>query len=443
MKSKVEKPPYRVPSMAEIAELEGQSGLSLASTFSGGGGSCLGHKMAGHRVLWANEMDPHAVRTYRRNFPGTMLDDRDLHVVSGQDVLLATGLGVGDLDILDGSPPCQSFSTAGRRRLDDPRGTLFGQFKRLIDELRPRAFIAENVVGMATGTMRGTFLAVLEVLRSNGYKVAVRQLDAQWLGVPQARNRLFFVGFRDDTGLDPADAFPDPLPYRYSVADACPWIVKHSGSNSIDAWRDGGKDPRTNTLDSSKDPAPTVTKMHATVSGANYVLEEKVPASFPVEVDEGYAKVNKIDLVKRPFTTIRKGRSPMIKPTRLGDVLEHATIEHVGGFGKGKSHGVDEPCPTLMKGGIAGSSSSQVLLRGTRKPSPTVTKIGGTSAAAVVVDASRKFTIPELLRIGSFPDDFEMDGPFAEQWARVGNSVPPLMMRALSTRVGRMLGGKL
>ena len=112
---RVEKPAYAIPSMSEIAELE-PNGFKVVSTFAGCGGSSLGYRMAGFRVLWANEFVDAARDVYALNArPGTIIDGRDIRNVTPEEILAATGLKVGELDLLDGSPPCASFSTAGKR----------------------------------------------------------------------------------------------------------------------------------------------------------------------------------------------------------------------------------------------------------------------------------------------------------------------------------------
>jgi DNA (cytosine-5)-methyltransferase 1 len=231
-------------------------GVRVVSLFSGCGGSSLGYRMAGCRVVWANEFIPAARDSYRTNFPQTTIDPRDIREIAGADILKATGLEVGDLDILDGSPPCASFSTAGKRSRDwgkvkpysdtkQRTDDLFLEYARLVRELRPKRFIAENVSGLVRGVGKGWFLDILAELRSAGYRVGVQLLDAQWLGVPQARQRLFFVGVRSD--LDAAPAFPRPLPYRYSVRDALPWIdrVEHANGWNGHAMQPAGKPAKT------------------------------------------------------------------------------------------------------------------------------------------------------------------------------------------------------
>lgn len=222
------KPPYRVPPMAEIAALP-HNGFDVVSTFSGCGGSCLGYRMAGFRVVWASEFVEAARETYRLNHPSSVLDGRDIRAVAPEDILKATGKAVGEIDLLDGSPPCASFSTAGKRqkgwgkvkeysdtkqRTDD----LFFEYARLVRGLRPKVFVAENVGGLVQGAAKGYFIEIMTELKAAGYRVEARLLNAEWLGVPQSRRRVIFVGVRDDLGVRPA--YPSPLPYRYSIREA-------------------------------------------------------------------------------------------------------------------------------------------------------------------------------------------------------------------------------
>jgi DNA (cytosine-5)-methyltransferase 1 len=234
------KPPYRVPTMREIEALP-WNGYRVASTFSGCGGSCLGYRMAGFRVVYANEFIEEAQRTYKANHPNSFLDIRDIRQVKPEDVMERAGVDRGELDLFDGSPPCSAFSTAGKReagwgkvkaysdkaqRVDD----LFFEYVRLVDGIRPKVFVAENVSGLVKGTAKGYFKRILAALREPGYRVSCRVLDAQWLGVPQMRQRTIFVGVRDDLGIEPAH--PEPLPYRYSLAEALEGVIAQYDPNA-------------------------------------------------------------------------------------------------------------------------------------------------------------------------------------------------------------------
>jgi len=232
------KPPYTIPTMREIRALA-WNGRRVVSTFAGGGGSSTGYRMAGFRVAWANEYVPEARATYAANYPETPLDARDIRDVQAREILAAIGLDQGELDVLDGSPPCASFSTAGARDkhwgqahaystgeaqvTDD----LFFEYVRLLRGLQPRAFVAENVSGLVKGTAKGYFKDILAALTQAGYVVRSQVLDAAWLGVPQRRARLIFVGVRRDLaerGLAPA--FPTPLAYQYTLLDALPELAE-------------------------------------------------------------------------------------------------------------------------------------------------------------------------------------------------------------------------
>ncbi len=226
------KPLYRIPTMAEVAAVP-WNGFRVASCFSGCGGSSLGYKIAGFKVVWANEFVPAARKCYRANHPGTILDRRDIREIDPKEILdaikNATPRFNGTLDLLDGSPPCSSFSSAGRREKDWGRvkkysdvrqrtDDLFAEFLRILRGVRPLTCVIENVAGLLKGVSKGTFLDVIKALADAGYRAEARLLDGQWLGVPQSRKRLIFVGVRDDLGVAPAHPFP--LPYRYCLADA-------------------------------------------------------------------------------------------------------------------------------------------------------------------------------------------------------------------------------
>lgn len=191
---------------------------TVISFFAGCGGSSLGYSMAGFRELLAVEWDDNAVETFRLNFPDVPVYHGDIGNLSVDEVLQRTGLKPGELDVLDGSPPCQGFSTAGKRVLNDPRNDLFREFVRLLRGLRPRAFVMENVSGMVKGKMKLVFVEILRELKASGYRVSARLLNAMYFGVPQSRGRMIFVGLRDDLGIAPEH--PKATAYPITVSEA-------------------------------------------------------------------------------------------------------------------------------------------------------------------------------------------------------------------------------
>lgn len=165
--------------------------------FAGCGGCTVGLQKAGFAVLGAVEIDPLACDVYHENHPKVHLWRDGIETVVGSAVLKQFGLRVGELDLLAGCPPCQGFSSVrtlnGKRRVRDRRNDLIFEFQRLVDELRPRAVMLENVPGLASDRRMTEFQSALEEL---GYCVDCAVLDAANFGVPQRRKRVILLAGR-------------------------------------------------------------------------------------------------------------------------------------------------------------------------------------------------------------------------------------------------------
>lgn len=182
--------------------------VTVISLFAGCGGSSLGYQMAGFKELLAVEWDKNAVETFQLNFPKVPVWQKDICAVTGKEILKFCKIKKGELSVLDGSPPCQGFSTAGKRIVSDARNDLFKEYSRLLRDLKPKVFVMENVSGMVKGTMKGKFLEILAELKSCGYNVKVKLMNAMWYEVPQSRERLIFIGTRNDLKIEPTYPFP-------------------------------------------------------------------------------------------------------------------------------------------------------------------------------------------------------------------------------------------
>ena len=309
---------------------------TVASVFAGCGGSSLGYSIAGYRELLAVEWDDHAAEVFRRNFLDVKLHHGDIKDVDPGML----GLRPGELDVLDGSPPCQGFSQFGHRQLDDPRNQLFRQFARLLMVWQPRAFVMENVRGLIEGIMRPLFAEMLTELKTAGYRVSARLVNASLLGVPQNRRRMIFIGMRSDLGIAPAHPAPAMRPLTVRQA-----------------WDD---------------------------------LE--APGAFKIPTGK-WAKV--------------------------------ARITEPGGQGSDA---------LAARGGRRAYYSCKRLHWD--RPSNTIVKEPG----LLHPREDRLIGIHEAARIQSFPDQFDWgDGTYEQIHARIGNSVPPLMMQAIAHEVRRSL----
>jgi len=181
---------------------------TVVSLFAGCGGSSLGYKQAGYDVRLAVEWDTGAADVYCRNFPETNIYEGDIADLTAEEALRVTALEPGELDVLDGSPPCQGFSTAGKRKFADTRNRLFEEYVRMVEVFKPRMLVMENVSGLRKGKMKLIFAEMTRALKDAGYKVSCRELNASWYGVPQDRRRLIWVGVRQDLAAMPGH--PEP-----------------------------------------------------------------------------------------------------------------------------------------------------------------------------------------------------------------------------------------
>jgi DNA (cytosine-5)-methyltransferase 1 len=186
----------------------------VISTFSGIGGSSQGYKQAGFNVVASVEFLDYQAHNYRLNHPNAKVYQGDIRQLDPLQILSEVGLSVGELDILDGSPPCSSFSTNGivskgwgkvkaygnkKQRTDD----LFFEYIRFIKAIQPKVFVAENVSGLLKGASKGMFNIFLQEFRACGYKVKAKLMNSANYGVPQSRERVIFIGVRDDLGVEP------------------------------------------------------------------------------------------------------------------------------------------------------------------------------------------------------------------------------------------------
>jgi len=417
---------YRVPTVSSIRQIP-PNGLKAVSTFSGGGGTCLGMTLAGYDVVWANDCDSHARETYTANL-GKPIDGRLLNDVTVADILSETGLKEGELDVFEGSPPCTKFSTAGRRskgwnrkeihagRKQANTEDLFFEWLRLAKGLRPKVFVAENVAGLVKGVSKGYFKDILKEMKSLGYQVTARLCDAQWLGVPQRRNRIIFIGVRDDIGRAPV--FPKPLFRQWTVRQA----IGHLLTSSSFALKN-----QPSTFDGSPDLPG------ATIAASDFSGSEKSWRRNMVEVRGDRSGYRKFAIITdEPSTTVQAAGLDNGYPTQ--HTLKIDFKDSYKSAQPSMQNVADKSSPTIRSG-----RSFQI------EQEVEVEQIVGNDQYKTI---RRHLTIPEVKRLCSFPDDYVLDGSFGKQWMRLGNAVPPMMAyhiaRAIRTGIFRRgVGGRI
>jgi DNA (cytosine-5)-methyltransferase 1 len=381
--------------MQDVHDASSQEKFKVISTFAGGGGSSTGYRLAGGKVLCINEFVEEAQRTYAENYPDTIILPGDIKELTGKDFLDATGVGVGELDILDGSPPCSAFSVAGKLSHnvnEEERVDLFGnvtiekvpgkhsdgwgqtknysdgkmveniedlffEFLRVANEIKPKVIVAENVKGLTIGEAKEYFNKILKEFENIGYDVCAQVLNSRDYGVSQTRTRVIFIAVREDVAekvglnfMTISQVFPEPEDKWIPIKDI--------------------------------------------MVGLEYD-EEEVKYLTEKFINTAYWK--------------QTGSKMPIDPEKV----------LTGGDYHPKGHHFN-----LKR-------LSQYT------PSPTITAMGSadTTAGAFHWKEPRKLTLGELKRIMSLPDDFVLTGKWNQKAERCGRMVPPRMMERIASAV--------
>ena len=370
---------YKRYTLQDTLDSEKRSLFNVLSTFAGGGGSSTGYRLAGGKILAVNEFVPEAQNTYKENYPDTTIVPGDIKELTGTYLMEQAGIKVGELDLLDGSPPCSAFSMAGsvshgegrthadafgkKKKYSDIEGVenvedLFFEFLRVAKDIKPKVIIGENVEGLTMGEAKTYFHKIQNTFEEIGYLIVAKVLDSSYFGVPQSRKRCFFIGVREDVAekvginfMTMYQLYPDKNDFRTTLGEAINDVVNEDKEeldylfDKISPERAVGK----TLMKMPKDPDKVLTGMDYHVKGHHFNLKR---------------------------SSLRK------------------------------------PCPTITAmGNLAG-------VAGTCHP---------------IED--RKFTIKELKRIMSLPEDFKLTGKLNKKSERIGRMVPPLMMKALAESV--------
>ena len=200
--------------------------LKVIELFAGAGGLALGLEKAGFETIGLVEFDKSATETLKYNRPNWNVIHDDIANVSSQDLEAIFNIKKGELDLLSGGAPCQSFSYAGKRLgLEDTRGTLFYHYALFLEKLQPKMFLFENVKGLTSHDKGQTYKTILSVFEEEGYEVQSRVLNAWDYGVAQKRERMIMIGIRKDLVNNISFEYPKVHDYKPVLRDVlldCP-----------------------------------------------------------------------------------------------------------------------------------------------------------------------------------------------------------------------------
>jgi len=378
---------------------------SLIDVFSGVGGISQGFQMMQPQegALFVPRLmvdfDLEVKETVNRNMPRVPFWQADIRQVSGKDLLQQAGLGAKDeLHVLVGGPPCQGFSYAGKRALEDERNILMLDFLRLVKETRPLCAVIENVT-MLLSAYEGQFLRdICEQFSSLGYSSIADVLIASDYGVPQLRKRAFIMAYRSDLGVLPR--FPEPTHERV-----------HSASELIEAQE-------KRRLDTSKLP---------------YVSVEEAIGDLPsLAAGEGQDMIFYSSPAQSAFQAWARNKSVAAFNHRARkhtlQYLKKISIIQEGG----RNATLDE------KERFSNNYFSQAYARLHRKGiAQTITTQFGNPGSGRYMHYRdlRSITVREAARFQSFPDTFIFYGSYSAQMRQVGNAVPPLLAKALAKQI--------
>ncbi len=357
--------------------------------FAGAGGLSLGFEQAGFDVAAAVEIDPIHAAVHEFNFPRCKTICRSVVGLSGTDIRRAAGIGDREVDVVFGGAPCQGFSMIGKRALDDPRNELVQHFMRLVLELDARYFVFENVKGLTLGQHKRFLAELIEGFREKGYDVLdpYRVLNAAEYGVPQDRRRLFLIGCRRGDGRLPV--YPEPCA-RVTVAEA---ISDLPNADSI---------PELIAHDMAKVKLRKPSIYAAKLRGE---AEDPSDFSYPRKRDPAFLT-----------SSMRTEHTPLSQ-ARFAQTA-HGKTEPVSRFHKLNPDGV---CNTLR----AGTASDRGAF---------------TSPRPIHYQYPRVITVREAARLHSYPDWFRLHSTKWHGFRQIGNSVPPLLARAVAAELIRAMG---
>lgn len=349
---------------------------SFIDLFCGCGGFTKGFSEAGFSSVFGIDVWKDATVTYKHNFPNSVAFCGDIKELSSEKIFELTKLENGDIPLIIGGPPCQGFSVAGKRIVDDERNKLYKSFVRLVDEIKPKVFVMENVpniLSIGGGIVKES---VLKDFTEIGYNVAYKILTASDYGVPQARRRAFFVGLNKDIFGEEKFEFPESQNTCVTCKDALSDLDFIGDTEILPEHSEYKIQPKSDYQKLMRKNSAMLLNHVATIH------TQKTRDIISLVPDGGNYKDLPLDL--------QQTRKVHIAWTRMNS---------------------SKPCFTIDAG-----HNHHFHYRANRVP-----------------------TVRESARLQSFPDDFEILGGKTSQLRQVGNAVPPLLAKAIALQINKYL----
>ena len=455
---------------------------TVVDLFSGAGGFSLGFHRAGFRIVAAVDHDELAGETFRRNFSQLQPEHPPL-VFSGEegDMCAFPFEEIEPPDVVIGGPPCQAYSKIGRGKLaslsdrsfaEDPRNALYRAFVNAIATWRPKALVMENVPGMLSVEGRNVADQVAEDLAECGYDVRYTMLNAVWYGVPQHRERLFFLGYRNDLGIEPSFPEPERRPASHGG------YMHRDSDIAIPLTFDFFQDRRIymDTRSAPLLPISVYEALHDLPRIIDHLDPEsphrrgfRQPRGYESEYESEYAKLmrnwaglpesKELDdhafrRTPRDYETFRRMREGDRYPAAVNIAWERAEVEFkwLGRHGFDVSPGTETyrrvlrecvpPYGDAWERREGGAWNREFLDRWKKlvrdQPSWTIpAHLSKDSYSHIHYDheQARMISVREAARLQSFPDAFRFVGNMGDCFRQIGNAVPPLLANAIARSI--------
>lgn len=358
--------------------------IKVVDLFSGVGGLSYGFaKDDDFEIIAANEILPNMATAYQLNHPMVKVYNKDIKAFGLNDLTKDFNIKKGEIDLVVGGPPCQAYSTVGKRLIDDPRGQLFQEYYRVLKELDPKTFVFENVKGLLSMQKGQLFCHILELFESLGYQVYHQTLNAADYGVPQIRERVIIVG----TKIHQPFYFPKPT------------------HGNADELLMGQRLPYL-TLGQAIGDLPFI---HCNQESFEYAdspqndFQKLMRKNAPAQLQDHNSPNNNQNLI-RLMELLPDGGTPLDLPVQL----------------RPKSGFANTYCRLWWN-----------------RPATTITRNLSTpsSSRCIHPKAPRPLTTREGARLQSFPDDYVFYGSRGDKNLQIGNAVPPFLSVALKESI--------